>query len=202
LTVRRHQSFDHSRARLSEDYLDSVTINERVPLNGAVQLAAHDPSWASDFVSIAESIRKALDCRVIRLEHVGSTSVPGLVAKPVIDIAMTVADSSDESSYVPALEELGYVLRIREPDWYEHRLLKAPRDQANLHVFSEGCEEMHRMLTFRDWLRVHAADRQLYEEAKRRLAARTWRHMQHYADSKSAIVSEILARALHSSDGA
>lgn len=202
MTLRKHQSFDQLRAPLSEDYLDSVTIGERVPLNGTVRLAAYDPAWASDFESIALSIREALDCRVIRLEHVGSTSVPGLMAKPVIDIAMTVTDSSDESSYVPALEALGYVLRIREPDWYEHRLLKAPGDQANLHVFSEGCEEMHRMLAFRDRLRVHAADRQLYEDAKRRLASRTWRHMQHYADAKSAIVSEILARALHSNDGA
>ena len=88
------------------------------------------------------------------------------------------------------------MLRIREPEWFEHRLLKTPHTDGNLHVFSAGCEEIDRMLAFRDWLRVHKDDRRLYEEAKRELAARTWKQTQNYADAKSEVVQKILARAL------
>jgi GrpB-like predicted nucleotidyltransferase (UPF0157 family) len=133
---------------------------------------------------------------VLGLEHVGSTSVPGLSAKPVVDMTLVVADSSDEDKYVPDLEAAGYVLRIREPDWYEHRILKGPDTNVNLHVFSDGCTEVERMVAFRDWLRTHDDDRELYESAKRDLAAREWKYVQNYADAKSEIVRQILARAL------
>jgi GrpB-like predicted nucleotidyltransferase (UPF0157 family) len=119
-----------------------------------------------------------------------------LSAKPVIDIVLAVANSADEPSYVPPLEEEGYLLRIREVDWFEHRLLNGPGFDSNLHVFSDGCVEIERMLTFRDWLRTHDADRMLYEKTKRELAARTWKHTQNYADAKSEVIQEILARAL------
>lgn len=110
-------------------------------------------------------------------------------------MVLAVADSSDELSYVKPLEEKGYTLRIREPDWYEHRLLIPPDVQGNLHVFSAGCEEIEQMLLFRDWLRDHRDDRLLYEETKRKLAARMWKYTQNYADAKSEVVQEILARA-------
>jgi GrpB-like predicted nucleotidyltransferase (UPF0157 family) len=110
-------------------------------------------------------------------------------------MVLAVADSSAETAYVVPLEGIGYTLRIREPDWHEHRLLKAPEVQGNLHVFSEGCEEIERMLTFRDRLRNNLEERILYEETKRALAARTWKYTQNYADAKSEIVEEILARA-------
>ena len=128
-------------------------------------------------------------------EHAGSTSVPGLAAKPVIDIVLAVPDSSDEGAYVPALEAAGYVLRIREPDWYEHRLFKGPDTNVNVHVFYEGCEEIARMLAFRDHMRVNDADRELYERTKRELAAREWEFVQDYADAKTDVVKEIVARA-------
>ena len=110
-------------------------------------------------------------------------------------MVLAVEDSSDEPSYVKPLEKKGYTLRIREPDWHEHRLLKPPDVGGNLHVFSTGCEEIEQMLLFRDWLRNHADDRLLYEETKRELAARTWKYRQNYADAKSEVVQEILARA-------
>lgn len=135
---------------------------------------------------------------MLLLEHVGSTSVPGLSAKPIIDMVMAVTDSSDEAPYVKPLEEKGYTLRIREPDWYEHRLLKPPDVPGNLHVFSAGCPEIEQMLLFRDWLRAHAEDRLLYEATKRGLAARTWKYTQNYADAKSEVVQAILARARRS----
>jgi GrpB-like predicted nucleotidyltransferase (UPF0157 family) len=114
----------------------------------------------------------------------------------VIDVLLVVADSSDEESYAPALEAAGYVLRIREPDWYEHRAFNGPDTDVNLHVFTAGCVEIQRMLAFRDRLRADDADRDLYLRTKRELAARTWRYRQHYADAKSDVVEEILVRAL------
>jgi GrpB-like predicted nucleotidyltransferase (UPF0157 family) len=106
-----------------------------------------------------------------------------------------VADSSDETAYVPELESDGYVLRIREPDWFEHRLFKGPDTNVNVHTFSAGCEEVDRMVAFRDWLRTHDDDRELYAQAKRELAAQKWKFVQNYADAKSAVVEEIVARA-------
>ena len=132
---------------------------------------------------------------MVRLEHAGSTSVPGLPAKPLIDIVLEVPDSTDEVSYVPDLEAAGYVLRIREPDWFEHRLFKGPDTNVSVHTFSAGCDEVDRMLLFRDWLRENAADRELYAATKRELAARDWKYMQQYADAKTAVVLEIMARA-------
>ena len=131
----------------------------------------------------------------MRIEHVGSTSVRGPSAKPIIDIVLEVPDSADETRYVPDMEAAGYVLCIREADWFEHRLFKGPDTNINLHVFSAGCAEVDRMLLFREWLRANAADRELYARTKQDLAARDWKFMQQYADAKTAVVKEIMARA-------
>jgi GrpB-like predicted nucleotidyltransferase (UPF0157 family) len=160
-----------------------------------VVIVDYDAGWPGSFASEAARIRTALGERALRIEHVGSTSVPGLAAKPVIDILLVVADSSDESDYVPKLESAGYAVRLRETDWFEHRLFNAPDTAVNLHVFSSGCEEIERMLIFRDWLRTNAADRDLYAHTKRKLAERDWPSVQDYADAKTAVVAEILARA-------
>lgn len=186
-------------AATDEDRLREVTIGERKPLNGPIHLALYDPEWPAQYLMLANQIHDALGDKVLLLEHVGSTAVPGLSAKPIIDMVMAVADSADEPAYVPPLEQKGFVLRIRESDWFEHRLLKAPEIQGNLHVFSQGCDEIGRMLTFRDRLRWNEADRILYEKTKRELAGRTWRHTQGYADAKTQVVEEILGRALSSS---
>ena len=180
---------------LTEEQIIAATVGERQPLNSTIYLAPYDPAWPALFSRLEKQIHEALGDDILLLEHVGSTSVPGLSAKPIIDMVLAVADSRDESSYVRPLEENGYVLRIREPDWYEHRLLKSPDVQGNLHVFSAGCEEIEHMLLFRDWLRNHADDRLLYEETKRQLAARTWKYTQNYADAKAEVIQEILARA-------
>jgi GrpB-like predicted nucleotidyltransferase (UPF0157 family) len=182
----------------SDEYLLEATLGEQNVLNNTINLTPYDPTWPSQFSLLANLIRDALSREVLLLEHVGSTSVPGLSAKPIIDMVLAVSNSADEPSYVPALEERGFVLKIREPDWFEHRLLEAPDIDGNLHVFSIGCDEVDRMLVFRDWLRMHDADRLLYKETKRELAARTWNDIQNYADAKSAVVQEILARALGS----
>lgn len=162
---------------------------------GRIQLIAYDPTWPVLFQNEASRIRGVLGDRALRIEHVGSTSVPGLAAKPVIDTLLVVTDSGVEGQYLPALEAAGYQLRIREPDWYQHRLLKGPDTDTNLHVFSSGCEEIGRMLLFRDWLRTNTADRDLYARAKQALALHEWNQVQDYADAKTAVVQEILARA-------
>jgi GrpB-like predicted nucleotidyltransferase (UPF0157 family) len=181
--------------QVSDVDLQAVTVGERIPHNAPVTLHDYDPAWPALYAREAARIRAALGETIVALEHTGSTSVPGLAAKPIIDITLLVPDSADEPRYVPQLEAAGYVLRIREPHWHEHRLLKGPDTDVNLHVFSQGNVELDRMVGFRDWLRSHPEDRALYERTKRELAARTWRHVQHYADAKTAVVEEIIARA-------
>lgn len=179
----------------SAEELRAFTVGPLPPLDGPIELAEYDPAWPALFEREAARIRAALGKRALSVEHVGSTSVPGLAAKPRIDIVLTVPDSADEAAYVPPLERAGYALRIREPDWYEHRVFKSPDTDLNLHTFPDGCPEVQRMLRFRDWLRTHEADRRLYERTKRELAGRRWAYTQHYADAKSAVVGEIMARA-------
>ena len=171
------------------------TVGPVVFHNAPIVLVAYSPRWPAMFGREAKRIRAALASLAIRVEHVGSTSVPGLPAKPIIDIVLAVPDSADEAAYVPALEAAGYVLRGREPDWFEHRLFSGPEADVNLHVFSAGEAEIDRMVLFRDWLRGHDGDRDTYLRVKRELAQHTWRHVQHYADAKTGIVQQIMARA-------
>jgi GrpB-like predicted nucleotidyltransferase (UPF0157 family) len=179
----------------TEAELRAITIGELKPLDAPVVLMAYDPAWPALFEREAERIRSALGVAAVLVEHAGSTSVPGLAAKPIIDIVLGVADSSDESSYAPSLDAAGYVLRIREPDWHEHRVFKGPDTNVNLHVFTIGSPEIARMLRFRDRLRSHPEDRDLYERTKRELAAQRWQYVQHYADAKTDVVEAIMARA-------
>src|SRR5690349_878997 len=120
---------------LSDEELAAVTIGELKRLDGQVVLVEPDPRWPAQYEAEAAAIRGALGARVVLLEHVGSTSIPGLMAKPVIDILLVVADPADEPAYVPALEAAGFVLKIREPDWHQHRMFNGPRVKVNLHVF-------------------------------------------------------------------
>jgi GrpB-like predicted nucleotidyltransferase (UPF0157 family) len=187
---------DKEQRPVTEEQLIAVTVGQVNPLNKTIDLEPYNPEWPSLYTKLERQIRDALGAKALMIEHVGSTSVPGLSAKPVIDMVLAVSNSADESSYVPLLEHLGYVLRIREPDWFEHRLLKPSAVDGHIHVFSQGCEEIDRMLAFRDRLRTNDDDRKLYERTKQELAARTWKYTQNYADAKSDVVREILHRAL------
>ena len=172
--------------------LQGITVGALEPHNAPITLAAYDPDWPRLFSREADRLRSVLGNEALRIEHVGSTSVPGLMAKPIIDILLVVPDSTDEPSYVPHLQGAGYVLRIREPEWFDHRLFRGPDTSINLHVFSSGAAEVERMLCFRDRLRDDNAARDRYLRTKRELAQRTWRHVQDYADAKTAVVDEIL----------
>jgi GrpB-like predicted nucleotidyltransferase (UPF0157 family) len=182
-------------AMADEKQMNAARIGGLRLHNAPIELADYSEDWPMLFLRDADRIRTVLGDRALRIEHVGSTSIPGLAAKPIIDILLVVPDSADEQAYLPAMEAAGYVLRIREPDWYEHRLFKSPDTNINLHVFSGGCPEIQRMLLFRDWLRSNDVDRELYERTKRELAKQVWKYVQNYADAKSAVVEEILARA-------
>ena len=163
-------------------------------MSSQIQIMDYDPLWPAVFRRETDRIRTLLGRRALQIEHIGSTSVPGLAAKPIIDILLVVADSSDEPAYVPILERAGYSLRIRESNWHEHRMFKGPAADINLHVFSSSCPEINRVLNFRDWLRSNAADRDLYERTKRDLSENKWANVDDYADAKTAIIEEILAR--------
>ncbi|HSU16821.1 GrpB family protein [Longimicrobium sp.] len=158
-----------------------------------IRIAEYDPGWPAVFERHARIIAGALGGRALRSEHIGSTSVPGLAAKPVVDILVVVPDSADESAYLSPLREAGYVLRVREPDWHEHRMLRTPERDVHVHVYSEGCAEIGRYLAFRDRLRASDEDRRRYEAVKRELAAREWPDMNDYANAKTEVVESILA---------
>lgn len=192
----------NSGSTRTDEELAAFTIGELKPLDAPIDLKEYDAEWPRLFAREDDRIRAALGDAVIRLEHVGSTSVPGLAAKPIIDMLLVVADSGDEPAYVPQLEAAGYVLRIREPAWFEHRVFKGPDTNVNLHVFSPGSPEIDRMVGFRDRLRTNDADRALYERTKRELAAREWRHVQHYADAKTAVVEQIIEGSRAAGDAA
>jgi len=178
---------------------DKITIGERRPHNAQITLSDYDPKWPEIFQFECNRIRNVLGKRALMIEHVGSTSVPGLPAKPIIDILLVVSNSADESTYIPDLEHIGYILRIREPNWFEHRLLKGTNFPVNLHVFTQETEEIDKMILFRNHLRSNEKDKELYSKTKRNLAKKKWKYVQNYADAKSEVVDEILSRAKQNS---
>jgi GrpB-like predicted nucleotidyltransferase (UPF0157 family)/SAM-dependent methyltransferase len=184
-----------SQEALSEDEIESGWVGEAPKLNSTVTLVDYDPEWPRLFEREAERIRGALGERVLVLEHVGSTSVPGLCAKPCVDILLEVPDSADEDAYLPDLEAAGYRLVIREPDWEKHRCFKGPDTNVNLHVYSPGNGQTPRYRLFRDRLRSHPEELELYATTKRELGAKEWKYIQQYADAKTEVVEAILARA-------
>jgi GrpB-like predicted nucleotidyltransferase (UPF0157 family) len=179
----------------TEEEIRAAWVKEPPRLVGKIRVVDYDPDWPRLFRREADRIRAVLGERVVQLEHVGSTSVPGLAAKPIIDVLLVVPDSGDEPAYVPDLEAAGYVLVIREPDWHQHRVLKGPDTDLNLHVYSPGCPEIERNLIFRERLRKDPVDRAHYQRVKRELAERDWTYVQQYADAKTEVVEAIIARA-------
>jgi GrpB-like predicted nucleotidyltransferase (UPF0157 family) len=166
-----------------------------------IEVVDYDSSWPEKFQQHAAILSQALGSGVLAIEHVGSTSVPGLAAKPIIDIDLLVEDSGDEASYLPALVQAGYVLRVREPEWRQHRMFRTPELDVHVHIFSPGCAEVTRHLAFRDHLRRNVEDRLLYESVKRKLAKEEWPDMNAYAAAKSEVAEQILARALREVGG-
>jgi GrpB-like predicted nucleotidyltransferase (UPF0157 family) len=160
-----------------------------------IVVADYDPAWPERFRYEEARIRAALGAAALSVEHIGSTSVPGLAAKPILDVLLVVEDSGDEGFYVPAIEGAGYVLRVREPGFDEHRMFRTPAKDVHVHVFSPGSPEIDRYLLLRERLREDEGDRELYARTKRELASRVWPSMQHYAEAKTEVIEGIIARA-------
>jgi GrpB-like predicted nucleotidyltransferase (UPF0157 family) len=171
-------------------YLDSVLIGGRE--HRRIVIAEYDPSWPARFEEERQRIAAALEATAIRVEHIGSTAVPGLAAKPIIDVLVTVANPEDEAAFVPRLEAAGYELRVREPG---HRMFRTPERDVHVHIWADGDPDVTRQLTFRDRLRCSPGDRAEYERLKRELAARDWEDMNHYAEAKSPLIDAIVERA-------
>jgi GrpB-like predicted nucleotidyltransferase (UPF0157 family) len=176
-----------------EERLREVIIGEIEPQT--IVVADHDPAWQERFRREEARIRAALGEAALSVEHIGSTSVPGLTAKPIVDILVVVEDSGDEASYVPALQDAGYVLRVREPDFHEHRMFRTPEKDVHVHVYSSGSPEIDRYLLLRDRLREDEEDRELYARTKCDLASRDWPSIDHYAEAKTEVIEGIIARA-------
>lgn len=167
------------------------------PLQG-VEIAEWNDKWAGQFQFLATQIRNVLGWRALTIEHVGSTSIQELPAKPIIDIDLVVADPNEEQLYVPALEKVGFQLVVREPWWYGHRVLRGSNPPCNLHVFGYDSPELIKHRIFRDWLRAHPNERQLYAEAKRIAAAQATaagEHTMQYNARKESVIKEIYHRA-------
>lgn len=187
-------SSDKDFKPMTAEEIQNANVGQVKKLNSQIHIAEYDEKWPVKFAELEELISNALSKLEITVEHVGSTSVPGLAAKPIIDIVMEVPDSSCESDYCPPLEAAGFFLKIREPDWFEHRMFKDADQTVNLHVFSKGCTEVTKMIQFRDHLRNNPVDLNLYLSKKRELASQTWEYTQNYADAKTEVVKDINSR--------
>ena len=182
---------------MSEDLIEERLRNAVVggPESPTITVEDYDSAWPERFDWEEERIRTALGRTALAVEHIGSTSVPGLAAKPIIDILLVVEDSGDEPSYLPSLEEAGYVLRVRERDFHEHRMFRAPAKDVHVHVFSPDSPEVDRYLLLRDRLRSDDGERELYARTKWDLARKDWPTMQHYSEAKTEVIEGIISRA-------
>lgn len=171
------------------DEIEAARVGARAA--APVVVVEPDPAWAEAFAVVAGRLREALDQRALGIEHVGSTAVPGLRAKPVIDVDLTVADSGAEDEWLPDLERAGFTLRVREPEWEEHRMVRGEGPRCNVHVFSVGARELRRHLMFRDWLRTHPEDRDAYGALKCDLADRGFTDAMLYNNAKAGFVYDL-----------
>ena len=163
-----------------------------------IEITEPDPAWPQQYADLAGRIRGAVGWKVLQLEHVGSTSVPGLAAKPIIDIDLMVADPGREQDYVPALEAAGFTLVIREPWRYGHRSLTAVKPRCNIHVWELDSPEPVRHRIFRDWLRGNPGERDSYAAIKRQAASEAnarGEHVMQYNARKEKVIREIYMRA-------
>ena len=182
------------------EQMAAALVGERPRTWESIVVEDYDPAWMDRFATAGSALREVLGDLIIDVEHVGSTSVPGLAAKPIIDIDLLVVDTVDESRYVPALERLGYRLVLREPWWHGHRMLVSSAEDINLHVWPQDAPEPVRHRLFRDWLRSHPEDRELYASTKRRLARDTADRPADYSLAKNDVIDDIYARIFAATD--
>lgn len=170
---------------------DEALVGGREPR--AIVIVEYDPGWPERYERERERIVSALGERAVSVEHVGSTAVPGLAAKPIVDVLVAV-DDPDDAVVLERLLDAGYELRVVEPG---HRMVRTPELDVHVHVWGVGDGEVARLLAFRERLRASGADRAEYERLKRELARRAWADMNEYADAKGPLIEAILARSEH-----
>ena len=170
---------------MDDAYLDRVLVGGRE--RREIVIAPYDTVWPERFVAERARIAGALGSRALQIEHIGSTAVPDLAAKPIVDVLVEVARLDDAAP----LEQAGYVLRVREDD---HRMFRTPELDVHVHVWPTGHPDIAAQLAFRDRLRASADDRAVYEALKRELAKRDWPDQNFYADAKGALIREIRSR--------
>ncbi|WP_447136917.1 GrpB family protein [Micromonospora sp. LZ34] len=176
------------------EQLAAALVGEAPRTWQSIVIEDYDPAWVDRFAAASSLLNDALRGQIVGLEHVGSTSVPGLAAKPVIDIDLLVEDTTEEDRYLPALERIGYRLVLREPWWHGHRMLVSTAEDVNLHVWPREAPEPVRHRLFRDWLRSHPEDRELYAATKRRLARDTAHRPGDYSLAKNDVIDAIYGR--------
>ena len=188
----------HTTAVTKHDYVVAGPdpVHETGLLGGVetrtIVVVPYRPEWPGLFRRHAERIAAVLGEAALQIEHIGSTAVPGLAAKPIIDMLVVVENSCDEDTYLPAMESCGYVLRVREPEFEEHRMFRIADEDVHVHVLSRGSSEIGRYLRFRDALRGSAAFRAKYQGLKQALARQNRPEMNAYAAAKTELIEEIL----------
>lgn len=193
--MRTHPLWNPYEPPSAED-IDAARVADEARAPERVEVVAPDPGWLQAYDAVRAHVTAALGERVLGIEHVGSTAVPGLWAKPMIDVDLTVADPADEDAWLPDLEAAGFVLRVREPEWEQHRCLRGSAPPTNLHVFPPGAREPRRHRMFRDWLRTHPDDRDRYAEVKRAVAARGFTDAMLYNNEKAWVVYDLYEKIL------
>lgn len=174
----------------SEEHLDTVLIGGRE--ERPIVIVDYDFEWPSLFDALASAIVVAVGDGALSVEHIGSTSVPGLPAKPIIDILLIVEDVADENVFLGKLEAAGFELRVKEMG---HCMMRTTARDVHIHVFSAKSPAVADYLDFRDWLRRDESDRRLYATTKKRLAQQPWPDMNYYAEAKTEVITQILSRA-------
>jgi GrpB-like predicted nucleotidyltransferase (UPF0157 family) len=181
---------DHKRTPRRADVTTVELVGGPEPLS--VGLQSYDERWPHRYRDHRQRILEALSPAHVEIEHIGSTSVPGLAAKPIIDIVLGVDDVTAEEDYLPPLRVAGYELRVREP---HHRLVRTPARDVHVHIFERGDPAVSEYLLLRDRLRSDPQDRALYERTKRALLRSQWEDMNAYANAKTDVIRAIKARA-------
>ena len=181
--------------KLSDEYIQKVVVSGKVEHNQTIVLKPYDENWSILFEREKQRISTILKDKALMIEHIGSTSVPGLIAKPIIDILLVVEDAGKEEDYVDDFVAHGYILRIKEPDFENHHMFLGPDTDIHLHVFSQDSKEIEKYLLLRNYLRAHQEARELYANTKKTLAKKKWKYVQNYADAKSDVVQQIMDAA-------
>lgn len=165
-------------------------------MNLPLEIAPYSPEWPKRFRGLAGELRRALDHAALRIDHIGSTAIPNLGAKPIIDIQISVMDFEPPDSYRAPLEGLGYVFRADNPELTK-RYFREPvgAERTHIHVRRSGSWAEQFALLFRDYLRVHVEECQKYEEVKRSLALRHRDDRSAYTDAKQPFIWEVMGRA-------